>query len=133
VPLVLSWITACLVLLIQLSDHLRWKRDRHGDDHGSLPLFNGLGLLVVNEGFTFDTLKLMDAAPEVRVAAHSRAAIRPIRERVEHAWLLPGMGIGIQDGGDRALSRVGLAVSSSQAVLLFPKIPWQRPEGIGMS
>src|SRR5260370_42113591 len=82
---------------------LRWKRDRHGDDNGPLPLFNGLGLLVVNEGFTFDTLKLMDAAREVRVAAHSRATIRPIREVVEHAWLLPGLGIGIQDGRDIAL------------------------------
>jgi hypothetical protein len=68
-----------------------------------LPLFNGLGLLVVNEGFTFDTLKLMDAAREVRVAAHSRAAIWTISEVVKHAGLLPGMGIGVEDGSNIAL------------------------------
>src|SRR5258708_24232702 len=73
------------------NSHLRWKRDRHRDDNSSLPLFNGLGLLVGNEGFTFDTLKLMDTSREVRVAAHSRAAITPIRQIVEDASRLPGM------------------------------------------
>ena len=60
-------------------------------------------MLMVDERLAFNTSHLMNAAREVGVAAHSGAAIRPIREIVEHARLLPGMGIGIEDGGYIAL------------------------------
>src|SRR6266567_4900122 len=71
-------VTSSLIMFVEFSHHLRRKRDRHRDHDGPLALFNGLSLLVVNEGFTFNTLELMDTAREVGIAAHSGAAIRAV-------------------------------------------------------
>src|SRR6266568_6235226 len=120
------------ILCIQLSDHDWWERHRNRDQDCPLTSLDGLSLLMVDERLTFNTSHLMDAAREVRVAAHPGSPLRSIGQVVENARLLLGMSIGVENGGDIAFERIGLAVGPSQTMFVFAQIPGQGSQRIGV-
>src|SRR5260370_25897362 len=91
--------TSHFILLIQLSDHDCWKRNRNRDQDCPLTSLDGLSLLMADERLAFNTSHLMHAAREVWVAAHPGSPLRPISQVVENARLLLGMSVGVENGG----------------------------------
>src|SRR5258708_33500111 len=124
--------TSHFILCIQLSDDDGWKRNRNRDQHCPLTSLDGRSLLMVDERLTFNTSHLMDAAREVRVAAHPGSPLRSIGQIVEDAGLLLGMSVAVENGGHVAFQRIGLAVGPAQMMFVFAQIPGQGSQRIGV-
>src|SRR6266566_2129286 len=69
----------------------------------------------------------------MRIAAHSGASIRSISQVVEHARLLPGVSMRIQNGCDIPLKGIGFPIGTAQMMFILTHIPGKRSGGIGVS
>src|SRR5579885_3592317 len=74
----------------------------------------------------------MDTPREMRIAAHSGSAIRPVSQVIEHTGLRSCMRMGIQNGGDIALKGIGFSMGAPQMMFILTHVPGERSGGIGM-
>src|SRR5260370_18518635 len=74
----------------------------------------------------------MDTTREMRITAHSGTSIGSISQIVEHARLLPGMSIRIENSCDIPLKWVRFPIDTPQTMFILTHIPGKRSGGIGV-